>query len=156
MYRLCLPLLLLLVLGCGSGPKLVPVSGTITLDDEPLGNVKIITQPLGNPDDTTPGFGSFAVTDAEGHFSLELQSDPRPGAIPGEHGLLGQPKARFDVVVVLTIVSVDVNVELCHRKVLHQFLEGVEILAHLFFVLGGNRAVVGLNPQVHLGPSQLG
>lgn len=83
--RLYLPVLLIIALGCGSKVKLVPVSGTVTLDDKPLSNVKIITQPIGKGDDLVPGPGSFAVTDAEGRFTLELQSEPRPGAIPGEH-----------------------------------------------------------------------
>ena len=30
------------------------------------------------------GPGSFGKTDAEGRFSLELQNEPTPGAVPGE------------------------------------------------------------------------
>lgn len=58
--------------GCGrSGPKLVPVSGTVTVAGKPAANVAVF---FIGPDKKTVGVGR---TDAEGRFRLEN------GALPG-------------------------------------------------------------------------
>jgi hypothetical protein len=71
--------------GCGSEYEVVPVSGTITLDDKPLADATINTQPVGTTERPEPGPGSYGHTDADGRFSLELQSEPTPGAVVGQH-----------------------------------------------------------------------
>ena len=73
------------VTGCGSKYKVVPVSGRITFDGEPMPNVNILTQPVSNTaQNNAPGPGSYGHTDADGRFSLELQNEPTPGAVPGK------------------------------------------------------------------------
>jgi len=76
--------LVVFVIGCGSDYELVPVSGTISLNGKPLPDAIILTQPIGSQENLTPGPGSFARTDANGRFTLELQSEDRVGAVPGE------------------------------------------------------------------------
>ena len=71
------------LVGCGPGYEIVPVSGTITLDGKPLQNATIITQPIGTKENTMPGPGSIAETDADGHFELAFQHEDRVGAVPG-------------------------------------------------------------------------
>ena len=71
--------------GCGSKYKVVPVSGTITLNGEPLPDVTILTQPVSkSAENNSPGPGSYGKTDADGRFTLELQNEPTPGAVPGK------------------------------------------------------------------------
>ena len=72
--------------GCGGKPsyELVPVSGRVTLDGQPLANARVNFQPT--RDQANPGPGSSGVTDAEGHFVLALSSESEtPGAVPGKH-----------------------------------------------------------------------
>ncbi len=72
--------------GCGSDYTVVPASGRITLNGEPLANATITTQPVGTNEDSTPGPGSFARTDEDGRFTLELQLEKSiPGAVIAEH-----------------------------------------------------------------------
>ena len=71
--------------GCGPGYDVVPVSGTITLDGKPLANAMILTQPISEDDkNVTPGPGSIANTDSQGHFVLEMQHEDVKGAAPGK------------------------------------------------------------------------
>jgi hypothetical protein len=72
------------VVGCGSGSdKVVPVSGTITLDGQPLAGANITFQPTGAG---SAGPGSGAVTDAAGKYVLKTaEKAPRPGAVVGKH-----------------------------------------------------------------------
>lgn len=73
--------------GCGggsSGPTvpMVPVTGTVRLDSEPLVGAVVMFHPIG----TTKGNGGFAITDDEGKFSL-TDHNMRPGCPPGEYGV---------------------------------------------------------------------
>lgn len=72
-----------MLLGCGSKYDVVPVSGRITLDDEPLVNASIFTQPT-NRETKNPGPGSGGLTDENGEFVLEFQTESKLGAIPGD------------------------------------------------------------------------
>lgn len=64
--------------GCGpGGPRLVPVTGTVTLDGKPVADAGVMFKPSGNLPPAT------ANTDAQGHFSLVTLN--RPGAVLGEH-----------------------------------------------------------------------
>lgn len=82
---MCWCVFALLAAGCGPDQQVAPVSGVITLDGVPLEGARINTQPLAQADDTSPGVGSFGVTDADGRYSLELVTPPTPGAVVGEH-----------------------------------------------------------------------
>jgi hypothetical protein len=70
----------LLLVGCNGnkGTKVVPVSGTITQNGQPLTNVRIEFSRI----DT--GAMSFAETDAEGHFTL-THTLGKSGAEPGKY-----------------------------------------------------------------------
>jgi hypothetical protein len=75
------------VVGCGSGSdKVVPVSGTITLDGQPLAGANITFQPTGGEKAGSAGPGSGAVTDAAGKYVLKTaEAKPCPGAVVGKH-----------------------------------------------------------------------
>lgn len=70
-------LIALCLTGCGDGLGLVPVSGTVTLDDKPLSGAEIIFRPV-------DGRPSLGVTDAEGKYTLRYLDDQN-GAVPGKH-----------------------------------------------------------------------
>ena len=70
--------------GCGSD-NVAPVSGRVTLDGEPAANVRVTFQPLGSAENPNPGPGSYAVTDADGHYAVTLVGTNRLGAIVGKH-----------------------------------------------------------------------
>jgi hypothetical protein len=78
----CSALLLLFALG-GCGTKgLAPVSGTVTLDGQPLPDASVNFQPL---DSTKSGLGSSGKTDASGRYSLRVVMDDKTGAVIGKH-----------------------------------------------------------------------
>ena len=79
---------LLLIVGCGGRDyELVPVSGRITLNEEPLAGINVSFQPKGKtPKDLLPGPGSYGRADADGRYSLktaDLENDE--GAVVGKH-----------------------------------------------------------------------
>jgi len=70
--------------GCSSGPpgpKLVPVSGTVTLDDKPLGAADIMFIPK----DDTRGQAAVARSDESGKFELLSNDRKRKGAAAGSY-----------------------------------------------------------------------
>ena len=74
-------LLLLVCTGCGGGPTDYPdmgtVSGTVTMDGQPLVDARIAFQPEGN----RPSYG---VTDSSGYYTLTY-SATKEGAKVGKH-----------------------------------------------------------------------
>jgi hypothetical protein len=73
--------------GCSSGGA-APVSGRVTLDGQPLAGAHISFQPQGGGDSvsaSSAGSGSYAVTAADGTYSLRLAQGDRPGAVVGKH-----------------------------------------------------------------------
>jgi len=75
----------LLAIGCSKQQQLVAVSGQVTMNGKPLGNVRVDFHP--DPDKGTRGSGSSGTTDAEGKFTLILAPN-QPGAIPGHHRVI--------------------------------------------------------------------
>jgi hypothetical protein len=67
------PLLVVIVAGCGGGPALVAVSGTLTHKGKPVPNAVIHFSPEN-------GRPSSGITDEEGHFTLQFD--------PGHEGTL--------------------------------------------------------------------
>lgn len=66
--------------GCGpSGPKLVDVTGSVTLDGKPVPNAIVTFNP-----DFAGGSNSLGKTDANGKYQLEFSQD-RKGALVGKH-----------------------------------------------------------------------
>ena len=80
--------IVLLLAGCGSGAeeseyRLAPVSGTVTLDGQPLAGATVMFSPT----DVGIGQTSYGVTDAQGNYSL---TDPqqRDGVAVGTHKIV--------------------------------------------------------------------
>jgi hypothetical protein len=70
--------------GCSGGPKLVPVTGKVTLNGAPLKNVKVEFHP--DPDKGVSGPSSSGTTDADGNFTLVCtERGNAPGAVVGSH-----------------------------------------------------------------------
>jgi len=82
------------ILGCSTTSEpnysklgLVDLSGTLTLDGKPLGNVEVRLE-------TTEDFiYSYGVTDEQGKFRLMFDSR-KPGIIPGNKRLMVLPKSK--------------------------------------------------------------
>lgn len=68
---------LAVTVGCGGG-ETVPVSGTVTLDGEPLDGATIVFTPQEG------GRPSAARTDSNGYYNL-VYGRGAAGAVPGEH-----------------------------------------------------------------------
>ena len=73
--------LLTLALGCG-GPTLVPVSGTVTLDEKPLAGVYLTFEPVQGAGELV----STGVTNEAGEYTLSCGDEP--GAVPGIHRII--------------------------------------------------------------------
>src|SRR5437870_4460006 len=72
-------------IGCGREPyKVAPVSGTVTLDGQPLAGAWVTFMPVGTRDSPDPGPTSSGKTDAQGKFTLAIEPG-RPGAVVGKH-----------------------------------------------------------------------
>jgi len=76
--RLVAAIALAALLGCGQkGPRLVPVTGTVTLDGQPVADAGVLFMPVeGGP----PASGT---TDQQGRFRLRTVN--REGAVAGKH-----------------------------------------------------------------------
>jgi len=74
-----------MVAGC-DGNTVVPVSGRVTLDDQPLENAVVLFEPIGEKNN--PGMGSVGRTDADGRFVLRQIQPDRAGAIVGSHRVI--------------------------------------------------------------------
>lgn len=71
------------LLGCGDS-RLVPVSGVVTLDGEPVAGIALHFQPLAdNARDPRACASSHAITDSEGRYKLTTLDTP--GAVVGQH-----------------------------------------------------------------------
>jgi hypothetical protein len=71
--------------GCGKSDnvKLVPVSGTVTLDGQPVADAAVSFLPQASQ---SPGAG--ATTDASGHYELTTASVQRAGACAGKYNVI--------------------------------------------------------------------
>jgi len=83
--RIALLLSLGLTIGCSGGAKIVPVSGTVTLDGKPLPNAHVSFQPLSKPGNEAPGVGSYGLTGADGAFTMRSAENDQAGAVVGKH-----------------------------------------------------------------------
>lgn len=82
--------------GCGgSGPRLTPVEGTVTLDGKPLANKSLMFTPIEN----TAGHGAGGSSDAEGRYTLKAVV---PGATKDYPGI---PPGRYRVTVFESMIS---------------------------------------------------
>lgn len=77
------------ILGCNRGLTLIPVTGEVKLDGQPIADCAITFTPVAG------GPVASATTDAQGRF--ELHTANRPGAVPGEnHVTLTKQRMRRD------------------------------------------------------------
>lgn len=119
---LCVFLFLASLVGCGPGYKIVPASGTITLDGKPLANAMILTQPIGTEENgNKPGPGSFAETDENGDFTLVFQHEDQDGAAPGDCYVKIRENAEKKA-------SSDDSVEVVRSKVPLDYQEGDKVV----------------------------
>jgi hypothetical protein len=86
-------LVLVLVLGCG-GSKQASVSGTVTLDGQPLTNAVVNFQPTGT--DLNPGPGSYGRTNDKGEYTLEVAGGGS-GAVLGWHKVTIRPGGQVTI-----------------------------------------------------------
>jgi len=63
---------------------LVPVSGRVTLDGEPLPDARVAFEPIAAEGESMAGPGSYATTDSQGRYSLKTL-DGRTGAVVRKH-----------------------------------------------------------------------
>src|SRR5262245_33653102 len=76
-------LLLLTLAGCGRKPNVVPVSGLVLVDGQPLANVAVNFGPLTGGLDGA--YAAYGKTDASGRYALKLVDNNRSGAMAGKH-----------------------------------------------------------------------
>lgn len=75
---------LCLLCGCFGSDKIVPVSGLVTLDGEPLPGAVVGFEPIAQEGDLEAGYGSYAKTDEQGRYALRsLRKED--GALVGMH-----------------------------------------------------------------------
>src|SRR6478752_6942901 len=80
----CLTALLLAdFVGCGRKSNVVPVSGRVTLDGQPLANVAINFGPLTGGLDGA--YAEYGKTDSEGRYTLKLVDGRQDGATIGKN-----------------------------------------------------------------------
>lgn len=83
---LALGCVLPLVVGCGEKIEVVEVSGTVKVNGKPLDMIHVEFWPDNGP-------RSWGVTDANGKFTLTLDTeDSPPGAVPGVHKVMLKDK----------------------------------------------------------------
>ena len=101
-FWVCAVLGTILLTGCGgSGPRLVPVEGAVTLDGKPLANKSLMFTPIGD----TSGQGAGGTSDAEGRYTLLAAV---PGATRDYQGIA---PGRYRVTVFESIIVGDLSVE---------------------------------------------
>jgi hypothetical protein len=71
--------LLVLATGC-SKMEVYPVTGTVTMDGQPLQSVHVFFYP-----ESPEGMASRGTTDEQGNFELQTMDLKHTGAIPGSH-----------------------------------------------------------------------
>ncbi len=77
--RLWVVLVLPLLAGCGDGRSAANVSGKITVKGQPLAEIGVTFQPVGE------GIGSTGKTDADGRYTLQFVDNQQAGAAIGKH-----------------------------------------------------------------------
>jgi hypothetical protein len=88
-FRFVLAALALPLTGCGGGPKPVPVSGRVTLDNKPLANATLQFVPVSGSSDTPYQVSSVGTTGEDGRYTLALNTDAgAKGAVVGKYKVI--------------------------------------------------------------------
>lgn len=74
--------IVVLAIGCDSGPKMGTVSGTVTMDGEPAANLEVSF----NPKEAGSGTTAIGYTDASGTYHLSYPGG-KTGAPVGDYGV---------------------------------------------------------------------
>lgn len=75
----------------GCRQEVVPVSGRVTVNGQPLAGAVVTFQPRKLQQGERPGAGSIGRTDAAGRYVLRQVTPNRPGAVVGEHSVTVTP-----------------------------------------------------------------
>lgn len=71
--------------GCsGENFALAPISGRVTLNGKAPPRLYVSFQPIGTAENPCPGPGSYAITDADGNYTLRIDAE-RKGAVVAKH-----------------------------------------------------------------------
>jgi hypothetical protein len=70
--------------GCSSGALIERVEGIVTLDGQPLPDIRVNFQPQSR-ETAQAGIGSYGVTDAQGRYVLRRADTDGQGAVVGTH-----------------------------------------------------------------------
>ena len=74
-----------LLAGCNRSPyELAPVHGTVTVDDKPIFQGKVMFGPIAQGEEENPGKPAFGAIQSDGSYRLTT-FDPNDGAVVGEH-----------------------------------------------------------------------
>ncbi len=97
MIRVCIPFVLCIIVGCGESvpkkplPETVPVSGSVSLDGNPLAFALVTFIPTGE----TKGLECSGITDESGNYTLK-QLRGGEGAPPGDYRVVISQQMRGD------------------------------------------------------------
>lgn len=83
-FPLLMALMCVVIVGCGPGYTVVPVSGKVTVQGKPAAGIKVVFYPKGTESNPAPGPFSQGQTDENGVFTLTTR-DGAAGAIVGDH-----------------------------------------------------------------------
>ena len=84
LFCFCSLLCAAILVGCDQAPELGHVTGTVTMDGKPLGEVRVLFVP--EPDDEGEGIYSDCYTGEDGKYDLIYSSDSEVrGATVGPH-----------------------------------------------------------------------
>jgi len=87
---------LVTAVGCGEERfKIVPVSGVVTIDGEPIAEAYVNFQPQTTGEDGLAGMGSFGRTDSAGRYEL-MTIKREPGAVVSSHRVKIQTQLSKD------------------------------------------------------------
>jgi hypothetical protein len=87
--RLVLLAIAFLLIGCDGGPKPVPVSGRVTLDNKPLAYATLQFVPVSGSSDTAYQVSSVGTTGEDGRYTLALNSKAdAKGAVTGKYKVI--------------------------------------------------------------------
>jgi hypothetical protein len=77
--------MLIAATGCSPSPyQLAPVHGTVTVNDKPMFQGKVMFGPIAKGDEENPGKPAFGVIQPDGRYRLTT-FEPDDGAVVGEH-----------------------------------------------------------------------